>query len=313
MNLAHDYKNNDVVSILKKIGDLIDPISAMSKDGVTPGELAKKKGTKIELATTLIEMANCLTKAKILIEKIHGRNFDLMGKIVSENKLSDSLAQSQVQTDIAIKKIQSMMKDKSVCEESNLCSVSYADVASKNCDSLVSPMKKAMKQVKEDEHRKFNVIVRGIDIDPREPTELNCKEQAKDALDEIAPAGMYTPDLEKIKVLGKIVGKEGKAPPILVPMGSIEDVKIILAECAKNLKKFPQLKNVYLTPDFSNEQRENRKILSEKLRAKIKEDPSQHWVIRSGTVLAVGEHITKAKTVKMNKSSVDELDKSYMF
>ena len=118
MKLAHDYKNNDVVSLTKKIEDLIDPISAMSKDGVTPGELAKKKGTKIELAATLIEMANCLTQAKILIEKIHGRNFDLMGKIVSENKLSDSLTKSQVQTDIAIKEIQTMMKDRSVSEES---------------------------------------------------------------------------------------------------------------------------------------------------------------------------------------------------
>ena len=82
----------------------------------------------------------------------------------------------------------------------------------------------------------------------------------------------------------------------------------------EEFEKFPPTeKCVCVTPDFSSEQRENRKILTEKLRAKINEDPSQHWVIRSGTVLAVGEHITKVKTVKMNTSRVDELDKSYMF
>ena len=132
MNIVHDYKTKDVTSLIKRITELLDPIEKMNKKKeVTPDELVKKMGTKIEMAARLIEMANCLNRAKTLIKTIHGRNFDLMGKIVSTEKLSESVTQSQMHTDNALKEITALIKQQPVSEESRLAS-SYADVVKQN-------------------------------------------------------------------------------------------------------------------------------------------------------------------------------------
>ena len=163
-----------------------------------------------------------------------------------------------------------------------------------------------MKQLNEDKLGQCNVIIRGICVDPLQPNHENCKNQAKAVLDKITPRGMKTPDPEKMVILGKLVSGEKKAPLILATMDSVENVKIVLTQCAKNLKNFPDLKNIYVTADLTEEEREHRKSLLEKLRSKIREDPSQHWVIRSGTILATEKHIQNSRRKNSSESSEAE-------
>ena len=105
------------------------------------------------------------------------------------------------------------------------------------------------------------------------------------------------PDLKQIVILGKL--KPGKAPPVLVTMNNEKEAKAILGN-ARKLRSNRQYNDVYISSDKSVEERTEQKALWDKLKSKIKEFPSQHWIIRDGEVTK-GKHVPKSESYIENK------------
>ena len=178
---------------------------------------------------------------------------------------------------------------------------------------LVQPIKKAMKQIEEDDSRSSNVVIYGLDVDPSKPMDKDAvKRQAAEVINEIRPEDVdeppFTrPELDQITILGKLnVSESGKAPPVLVEMKNEMAAKAVLRN-ANKLSKVRTFRKVFISADMDSAMREKRKTLREELKKKIKELPKQHWLIRGNSVVSTGEH--KSRERSYNEDA--DLDKSF--
>ena len=133
-------------------------------------------------------------------------------------------------------------------------------------------MKQAMKQIKEDDGRKNNVVVTGLDLNPAISDDDKQKKQLmKVAKECIIEADLKdSTDVNKIAILGKIEGQNaGKAPPVLVTLKSPEAVKQVL-QGASRLSKIEGFRRVYIAPDLSPLEREKRKKIVDDMKRKKK-------------------------------------------
>ena len=115
--------------------------------------------------------------------------------------------------------------------------------------------------------------------------------------------------VEDMEILGK-VDESGKAPPVLVKLKNEGEVSHVL-KCAKHLVKIREFRKVFISVDLGEEQRENRRALILKLKDKIRDFPSEHWVVRDGVVTSKGKH-TPSKHVVSEEDTELNL-KSYEY
>ena len=136
------------------------------------------------------------------------------------------------------------------------------------------PMKQAIKQIEEEDDRKKNVVITGLDLNPAvtdtKQQEEQLKKFAKESINEASKG--ETGDVKEIVIMGKISGNSGKAPPVLVTLKDSKDARLAL-EGANRLRKVHGLRNVYIAPDVDKEERKRRKELAGELKRKITEFP----------------------------------------
>ena len=152
---------------------------------------------------------------------------------------------------------------------------SYASVVKKSCSASLTPAKiqAAMKKATTEEERSCNLIVYGLEETDEENTE--------DAVLSVIHHTDEKPKLLACRRLGERSGE--KARPIRVTFHSREMVRCVLAKSA-NLRQVEGYSRVYLCPDRTLEQRQERKRLLGVLSEKRETCPEKRFVIRRGAV-----------------------------
>ena len=152
---------------------------------------------------------------------------------------------------------------------------SYATVVQKSCSASLAPAKlqAAIKKVSTEEERSCNLIVYGL--------EETADENTEDAVLAVIQHTDEKPKLVGCRRLGERSGE--KARPIRVTFHTREMVRCVLANSAK-LKEVDGYSRVYLSPDLTLEQRQERKKLLGVLKEKRENFPEKKFGIRKGVV-----------------------------
>ena len=167
-----------------------------------------------------------------------------------------------------------------------------------------------MKEIEEEDDRKKNVVIHGLDLNPTISDQDEQEKKLKKIADEcILEVLRSEANVEHLTILGK-VGKSDRAPPILVKMKFSEDARLVLKN-ASRLSKVKDLRRVYITPDLTRVEREEQKKLRDDLKAKIMEFPDRHWVIRQGSVSSKGNHTPRPRLDSTDDGK--ELDRSFNY
>jgi len=319
----HDYKFMEYEDVIRKIEDVTKTVLKCKKGDNKMGaqELKEKLGDKLNMASLIINLTNVCLSAKCLMRKMHGHNFELRGKVAdlsssAMQKTTDEMRGNQNEIISAIEEVKKEVA-------TNAGNRTFADILDNNAgvvgdsQSLVGPIKKAMRQVKTEDLRMRNVIVHGLDIKPGTPRE-NLAEHVKKMAHEVVSdingdlGEQLYDEPEELAVLGKI-NMSGRAPPVLVRMKDSRHAKLVLSQAHK-LSKMHQLRRVYITPDLDKEEREKRRELKDLMKKKITEFPQEHWVIRSGTVTSIGKHSPIDKSQLKEELREDKsLDRSFNY
>ncbi len=212
------YEFQEYEKQMEKLKKVSDEVMRFKKgdNPLTLEHIDKKLGTKTEMAGLVIRLTSaCLDSMKTL-EKLHKHNFDLRGKVA---ELSTA-ALDEIRTDLS--RTQSELKNEIIDLKNQIVQSaeeekkSYAGAVG-DSQSLVGPIRKAMRQVKTEDLRMKNVIVHGLDIKPDIPKEglvEYVKNMASEIVHEIDGEGLYN-EPEELTVLGEI-SASGRAPPVLV-------------------------------------------------------------------------------------------------
>ena len=158
---------------------------------------------------------------------------------------------------------------------------SYGDVlrGSTPAAATISPatFKKVVRDVMKDEDRSKNVMVFGLVEEDGE--QLN--EKVSDVFVEIGEK----PQLAAVRIGRRPEGGTG-CRPVKVTLTSSTAVQQILTR-ARLLKQQERLKDVYVSPDRSPEERSARRLLVEERKKKAAEEPERTHFIKGGKVCSV--------------------------
>ena len=318
----YGYKQEEYEKITEKMMETITEVTKFVKDEktkLTAKDIKDKFGDKTDMANLIIRFSNVCFEAKKFLGKVHSHNFELRGKVAecsttALNVLTANMRESQTQLISGISDVKEKL-DESV-KHNETRSKTFAEVAGvgEKPASLVQPIKKAMRQIREADSRSKNVVIYGLNVDASESNDVEAvKKHAATIiraiqLDSGVPQKYEIPDLKQFTILGKL--KPGKAPPVLVSLTNETEAKAVLGN-AKKLRTKRRYKNVYISSDKSVEERKEQKALRDKLKCKIEEFPSQHWIIRDGEVTSKGEHVAK-ESLSDSDSSTDSDSDSYI-
>ena len=307
--------------MIKGIDEATSLMISLKKDKqkVGPQEVKEKMGDKLNMAKIIIGLTNACIGAKDMLGKLHGQNFELRGKVADLSTTCVNQLKAEInknQTEI-MTKISETVKDNIVSPRRDIEQKStFADIVGKNKNALVIPMKQAIKQIEKEDERKGNIVIKGLDLNP----DITDVKQQEDQLKEKAMESVYETSnfvnhedglFKEIRLMGKIVENEGRAPPVLITMGSAELARKVL-DGASQLSKMANLRRVYICPDLNKEDREVRKKLVADLKKKIEEFPGQYWVIRSGAVTSKGKYSGPRKRLD-SEDEGKEMDRSYRY
>ena len=166
----------------------------------------------------------------------------------------------------------------------------WADVATKNLTQskavTTKAVKEAVRTANEEEERSKNLILYGVK-EGEEDLDLWREEGLHGfftSVHESATADGSKPAIVDIYRLGERVAD--KTRPIKVELRSSSDVDIILRGAYK-LRKYSDLKSVYVSPDRTKEQRATHSKLVLKMKEMIKKDSSKHYFIKDSKVNCV--------------------------
>lgn len=312
---THGYQFKEYEDTMKRIEDALQPVMKVKKGGkVTSTDLKDKLGDKMNMASVIMTLTNTCLVAKELLRKMHGHNFELRGKVadlstVAVKKLTTEMDKNTTEIMDAIKQNVSVVD----VHGENIVKRSFAEMVGENKEALVFPMKQAMKQIKEDDGRKNNIVITGLDLNPAISDDDKQKKQLmKVAKECIIEADLKdSTDVNKIAILGKIEGQNaGKAPPVLVTLKSPEAVKRVL-QGASRLSKIEGFRRVYIAPDLSPIEREKRKKIVDDMKRKIAEFPEQYWFIRNGAVSSKGNFTPRPRLD--SEDGGKDMDKSFNY
>ena len=153
---------------------------------------------------------------------------------------------------------------------------SYATVVKKSCAVSLAPRKlqAAIVKASSTEERSNNLILYGLE----EITEENTEE----AVLKVLQHTNEKPKVESCRRLGE--KKEGKRRPVKVVLHNRDMVRCILARSGM-LREVEGMKDVYLCPDRTVEERSERRKLVAELKQQRETNPNVRWGIVRGRVI----------------------------
>ena len=136
-----------------------------------------------------------------------------------------------------------------------------------------SVLKTVVKNVVAEEDRSRNLIIYGLAEDEEE----NIGEKVEAVFSELS---------EKPKCEANRIGKVGqhRPRPVKVSVSNSSVVTQILTKC-RNLRNIDRFKDVFISPDRTKEERDERRDLVKQLKLKRTAEPDKHFSIKKGQII----------------------------
>ena len=233
----------------------------------------------LQLSTNHLEL--CRTAA-VKIDQLKSERIDIQKTVI----------------DIQQKQLQQVQETvKSSVEDTVKTEITlWSDIVNKNSKSAVpsvKTVKKAVRSVFEENERSNNFVIYG----KKEVTEEEDEEDVISFVDQLfneigtncpTPLVLDAARIGTVKPQGEEHETRPNCRPIKVTLQSAEMVNLVLSN-AKKLKQnpFERWKCLYLSPDRTREERASHKLLVEKVKQKIQDDPSNYHFIRDGQIKSV--------------------------
>ena len=220
-------------------------------------ELESSRNEKNQLQDKRNHLASSLEEIQKKLDYFQGKVISLQDELLAEkNRTIEKLVGSVQST------VQEELK-------------SYATVVKKSCNESLAParIQAVMRKVSSEEDRSRNLIVYGLD----EAAEENTEEAVLTVIEHTGEK----PKLVTCRRLGE--RSAGKGRPIRVTFQSGEMARCVLTKSAK-LRQVEGYSRVYLSPDRTVEQRQERKRLLGVLCEKRASCPEKKFGIRRGAV-----------------------------
>lgn len=228
------------------------------------------------LAKFVESLMNLIEKNMELCKSAAGKMDQLKSEKIADQKMLLDIQKGQV--DSVKDTVKSEMK-------------SWVDVVKKNTNQrngkqlTENSVKHAVRIVNEEERRSKNLMIYGCDEKENEAT-IETIKTVKDVYSKLGVISM--PQTVDIYRVGK---KEvGKSRPIKVEFSTPGDVDFALVH-ARNLRT-SDLKNVYLGPDRTKEQRAAHSKLVNEIKQMIQKDPSKHYFIRHNRICSADKNLS---------------------
>ena len=167
---------------------------------------------------------------------------------------------------------------------------SYSDVVKEGPMNSISPRKleEAVKSAVNGEERGRSVVVFGLP----EEEETRVKDSVTDLLNGVS---RFTGDSVSGRTCFRLGRKRsGVIRPVRVCFSVQTSAEAVLRN-ARNLKQLERYKNVYICPDRTPTEREERRKLVAALKNKVKREPQQFHYLKNGTICS-REHLPSYKT-----------------
>ena len=155
---------------------------------------------------------------------------------------------------------------------------SFSSVLQKGCDVALAPKRVRQAIVVATEDRMSNVIVHGLFDDPDEDS-MDLERDIKLLFEDLG--GLSLTGISGMNRLGKY--KEGYNRPVKLRLCGREFRDQILSR-KKSLKDSVSHKDIYISPDRSPEEREERRNLVAQLKERKEAEPGKTFGIRGGKV-----------------------------
>ena len=171
---------------------------------------------------------------------------------------------------------------------------SFSSVVSRNCAAAVAPSRlnavikrtvAAESKKDEEPDRSRNIIFYNIDEEDGEKDTPETVKVDRECVEEIVETLNEKFQLTDVKRIGE-KKPGGKARPMVATLASRENVVTLLRK-AKELKESENFSNVYLAPDRTFEEREERRRTVEILKRLKEDNPTKQYVIRRGVIECV--------------------------
>lgn len=319
------------------LGQLVNEISTSRKsmdalfnlgkgEPLTANLIEKKGGTKLELAKTIVllmrqmknnvelmqisvgEIEKCRELERKRSEEVLSLQKDLLSKSAQietieksvENKFntySDAVRVNMEKHSHSVEQFSETLKS----YEQRAINRKHIDPSPLLINDLQKCVKEAVIRTAIETDKKKNLIITGLP-ESADESQFDLESDAYDVLDaivdysedDVMDASYEKPIL--MKRLGKTKDIVSRPRPVLVSFSSPDVVHAFLKR-RKFLKKTPRFKKVYISQDFTAEERVERRQLVEKLKEKIKQSPDERHYIFNGQVYS-----------DQNAKKVDNLD-----
>ena len=247
---------------------VVETAKCKSISDVANARGALTKPTKDSLAALIQNMTNVLSRSKNLLR--------------SAAVTFDKLKNEQISNQNSMLKLQNELLD---CKSEQLSAVettvkseikSFSDIVQQNSNKTITPakLKTAVESVVQKEDRSRNLMIFGLEEE---------EDGSGDLEDRIT--WLFGEINEKPRVKDCVRLRTGfeSAGPVKVTLSNPESVRQILS-------KSKELRQVYITPDRSSEQRAERRKLVEEMKKRMKEQPERYFFIKKDIICDTARH-----------------------
>ena len=282
-----NYLLNDAA--VQKRGEEFDPdkMSRSRLEKINKPELIAMVQNFAWFSYNVVEQYMTSTAYQLGMELENSRN-EMNGLVGKRDQLKCSLEETQKKLDYFQGRVISL-QDELIAEKNRTIDKlvgsvqstvqeelkTYANVVKKSCSASLAParIQAAMRKVSNEEDRSRNLIVYGLD----EAAEENTEEAVLTVIEHTGEK----PKLLACRRLGE--RSAGKERPMKVTFQTGEMARCVLAKSSK-LREVEGYSRVYLSPDRTVEQRQERKRLLGILSEKRASCPEKKFGIRRGAV-----------------------------
>ena len=267
-----DYVNEVKEASELLFGDMCKMYGVKTPLDLSPNVLTKPSISKAQLSEWLFTTIYILDKCSTPLLSYAARDV----KTLKDEKIDDQKKIIELQDKLINKKEEELQSMKTTVKSELQ---SYSSALQKSCVDALEPQKIAAavaKTVTDKEDRSGNIVVFGV------PEEVN--EVVESKVTELLGHLDQKPKVTRCDRIGQ--RKPGTARPIKFSVQNSSTVYQILRS-AKKLKETESYKNIYLCPDRTIEERNNRRKLVEQLKQQRLNEPNKQYYIRKGEITAV--------------------------
>lgn len=275
-------------TIRKRIGNserIYEAYNTKFKGTLTEENIKNKHQNKDEMASTIITLIKCLGENIVSFREsfveIEDRREECKRTVDKIVGLQEQLIEAKTTALETVKKaVEGKVEEVKFEMERSYCDIAKVNTTQPTMKKIEKVINKAVKAASGKIDTDLNLIVYGL---PEE--EEQSEEEDEKILQEML---RFTEDQDELVIEKHFrIGEHstGSNRPVRLIMRSSKERTLLLTR-AKELRNSSSLNRLFVCPDLTPEERKERKSLVEKMKHKIKQDPSKHYYIYRGEVLS---------------------------